>query len=506
MGLAVPNRAQSRCFFAPHNLLPSLLLMLAACQDRSTAEPLVSAAVAVPTTAGQPAALERLANGLALALHDSATRVRFKERLRHSRLVEHKVFLRDILRGSTSDDSALLARMAAALSADISHLRELAVSLPEIEVYLPVKRHRGTWTGIADVIVVAALSETAAPIAFGTDGSRAMLSFDTVPNKPAIVLTRKEARTGDTLGVSVSPETARQAELMAVSDECEPVRTPVSGDVSPAYYTPPVCDGGYVPPPPPLWPQEVVSALPNRSGIYLQAARIYDNHEPWIRGDPELEFSVQLVHSNPVERSRDNFEALVPVVGIKVMPTQCSGRRSPDPMRTFDFNEEDGARYTQNVLLMDPRNTVVRETIVGFPSFSLLLDRDAPLRYPVTLTLLERDDGEECPTPAKELVESGWKLEVKVKLGLDGSIKGWSAKPEVKDVLALFGIVNNNDIIWSWTFSSWDELRVLNKTKLASNEADLWVTTSSDLRTCIIPPAPFGTPPAPFNAFVRPCN
>ncbi len=150
------------------------------------------------------------------------------------------------------------------------------------------------------------------------------------------------------------------------------------------------------------------------------------------------------------------------------------------------------------MLIIDPQSTRVRETIVGFPSRATLLDRDAPLKYPLYVTILERDDGEECPTPAKELVESGFKVEVAVSFGFDGSLRGLKPKGSAKDLLAALGIHNNNDIIWRWRFDSWEQLRSLDMSMLTSNEADLWLTTSPSLRTCVLSAVPSG----PFE---RPC-
>ena len=397
--------------------------------------------------ATQPIALELLAKGLALALSDSATRVRFKERLRKSQYIEHKVMLNDMVLGLHASDGALLARGSSEMGHSLDYLRELASLLPPIEVYMPIKAHRGRWNGQDTVLVVAALDEKTAPVGFTPHGERVVLSLGAPPLVPTIVLTRRETRSTDTVA-ALLPEAKGVGDesVLPVSNECQPLTAPASADAAPAYYTPPVCDGTPIPPPlPQVWPNDYVTGLPNHPGVYLQAAIIYDNHEPWIRGDPELEFSVDMPHSSPLERSRVNFEQLVQVSGLKIVPTQCSGAK-----------------------------------------------------HPVLLTILERDDGHECPTPAKEKIEAGAKTAVKVKIGFDGSIKGWEAYSEAKDILAYFGIINNNDIIFTWTFPSWEALRSLNMTRLHSNEADIWLTTSPSLRGCVVPPQP-------FDVYVVPC-
>ncbi len=319
-------------------LLVAAIPLTSACQPERVTDPrLDTGSPRLERGSEQPYALEEIARGMAMALGDSALRVSFKERLRKSRYVEHKIMLGDIVAELEGSDTALESAVSRSLGHPRGQLRRLVSLLPAIEVYMPLRRQRMRWTGQDEVIVAAAFSERAMPVAYTSKGEQVALSLDVPPEVPVIVLTARETLPGDTLPASLVDKAVADVDALPVT-QCLDMSTSGAEGAAPAYYEPPVCDGGWTPPPPPQWPNGAIAPLPARSGIYLQAARIYDNHEPWIRGDPELEFSVELQHAAPVQRSLDNFEQLVPVPGIKMVTTQCSGLHSPDPLRRLNFN------------------------------------------------------------------------------------------------------------------------------------------------------------------------
>lgn len=465
-----------------------MLAMTTACRDSQAVDPTASQASISRLQAEAPqSGLETVAKGLALALDEPQIRRALKERMRLSRFREHKLPLQDSLLRSSAG-IALLNRAAARLKISRAEMVNTVNALPPIELYMPVRAQRGRWNGENGVLVVAAMSEDASPVAFTAAGQRLLLSKVTAPETPAIVLTLQELRSSDTVSAptSVQLSVASPALLPIGPPGCQEARAvPVNTDAMSVEAGP--CDQ---PPPgsyPPAWPN--LGALPNRPGVYMQAMKIYNNHEPWYRGDPELEFQVEVERANSVERNESSFPyvSTITINSPKPTPVGCSGRLASG-LRSFEFNGEDGATYIQNVLLFEPDSVLRREEIHSFPDGQLIFTRLTPFQFPVKIILWERDDGAECPKPTKEGVEGGFSLQVGVKFTTDGEFKSWDAKPKAKDLLATFWITNPNDHAGTWTFDSWGQLVALNRQKMSSNSVDVYFSTSPVLRTrCAFP-------------------
>jgi hypothetical protein len=342
-------------------------------------------------------------------------------------------------------------------------------------------------------MVVAALGETDTPIGFTADGSRVVLSRAAPPDVPVIVLTAREVRMEDTVAVTPSQSLdGVAASILPIMPpgECNAMRTPATEAAAA-----PMLEGCSEQPPgvfPPAWPQ--LGALPGRPGVYMQAMRIYSNHEPWPRGDPELEFQVELVRPNSVERINGPWpQTQVQFINIpRPTPVGCSGRLSPDPMRSFEFNGEGGASYIQNVLLFEPDSVIRREVIHPLPPGDPIFSRITPLGFPLQVRLWERDDGGECPKPTKDGVSAGFSASVKLTFTFntlsDLDFKSWSAVPKAKDLFAGFGLFNDNDLVGQWAFNSWGEMVALNRRKFSNGAVDLYLTSSPVLRTrCALP-------------------
>lgn len=233
--------------------LPILLLALAtACADRDVPTTAVPPADAAPAGTSAAAARERLAERLAIALRDPATRASLKQKLDRSRAPEHKLQFQALAR---TDAAKLLASLATgsttvdAVLADLDQARHL-------ELYLPVESHRATWQGDEQFLVATAGADGEAPIAFDARGVRHRLDPDTPPSTPVLALVPQET---DFTGGRPQLQTA-------CWDICD------AGDTG---------GGGG------SWGGRVT--VP---GLYLTTSHFEETFESWIKGKPEFEYHV----------------------------------------------------------------------------------------------------------------------------------------------------------------------------------------------------------------------
>lgn len=193
---------------------------------------------------------ERLARRLALALRDSVVRAELRSAFAKSSHREGKVELQQLL----SEGSLLEQRVFANAAALTSGRADLAGE--SYEIYMPVRAHRETWNGGAEVLVVAQGEETDAAKAYSPDGSIRTLSLRSVPTIPVVVVNAAE--------VDFSKQApANIASLLTCDD---PFAVECGGG-----------SGGGTPPSPP------------RPGLYIRAIQLEETNEPWTNGDPELE-------------------------------------------------------------------------------------------------------------------------------------------------------------------------------------------------------------------------
>ncbi|HEX6104371.1 MAG TPA: hypothetical protein VFZ26_02230, partial [Gemmatimonadales bacterium] len=173
-----------------HCLALAAIAVLAGCGDRTSPEPLTDVSVEPGSEvragpAAADAARERLARGLALALANTEFRNRLKQDLDRSPVRENKLHFQRYL--SKADRHALrdLARLArrteSAVEAD-------ARGAHQLELYLPVPKHRLGWTGDERVLVATARGDREPPVAFTTRGERIILSPATPPATPVLAL------------------------------------------------------------------------------------------------------------------------------------------------------------------------------------------------------------------------------------------------------------------------------------------------------------------------------
>lgn len=243
-------------------------------------------------------ALTVLTKAVARSLGDPTVRDVLKSRLRNAPFKEHKIELRKFLEGSTLTAIAQRSGMTSTeLSAALQAVRPL-------EIYMPVAAHRSTWTGGTDLLVVSQLEDSGTMIAFNLRGEQVSVSRDVAPATPTISIVPAETRfdqplnmlewkneddqNGQAIGTLVSRRLLRP--LVECGDNC-------GGG------------GGYGYKPP---------------GFYMTSSHISDLHEPWTKGNPEIEVHVH----GPTDVNNSQYGS----------DLSCSGEHAL-PERTFDQND-----------------------------------------------------------------------------------------------------------------------------------------------------------------------
>lgn len=232
--------------------------------------------------------LERTARRVALALRNPALRHQVRSSLASSRFRENKIELQQLLRENGNQLLAAVARESGDRENQIDTDLTAAGSL---EIYLPLPEQRSRWSGTDDILVATALKDGDTPVAFDIHGHRHLLDRTTPPTVPVLALLPAELdfRTG-------SPSPAK----------CLPETCPPGG-------------GGEVPPAP--------------RGIWLTQANIYDLHEDWLRGSPEVEAMF-----------------MGPLTDTTKMNMIACTNESSSPPRYYD---QDRNAWTGNVLIAD---------------------------------------------------------------------------------------------------------------------------------------------------------
>jgi len=229
--------------------------------------PLATTAVAENATAEQNA-LSALTRILAVSLRDEPARGRIRAAMA-TRGVTHELKLDFQSLVLTSPGDGLRRHMAASAGIGVDSLSALLTTVRPLEVYIPVRSHRRTWTG-GSVLVASQLYQSDLPTAYREDGSELRLSLSTPPAETVISLVPRETnlsqpaystRVGS--GTTLGPGGADRQE------GCEPNMDYCEGD--------PSSGGG----------PSVPTTAP--SGLYMTYTDLYDAAEPWIRGDPEIE-------------------------------------------------------------------------------------------------------------------------------------------------------------------------------------------------------------------------
>lgn len=284
----------------------------------------ISVGPSVTASESEDASLGRIARLVAMALNDKHTRNQLKKDLRAAPFKEHKVELRKYLQGS--DAAPMLDRMAQAGGQSKTDILATLDRIRPLELYMPVRSQREKWVGDEDVLVAAQLAENDPILGFDSRGEPVEMDMRAAPTGPTLSIVPVETRFDSPMPLGKSRN---------VNDQNgEAIGTLVPADLKPSKMM--VCDeacsgggGGTVTPPP----------LP--AGLYLEFSRILDVHEPWNRGDPEIEVHIH----GPNEPGNPRYGA----------DLSCSGEHAYDWRKAFDQN---GGFWEGHVMLFSGPETV----------------------------------------------------------------------------------------------------------------------------------------------------
>jgi hypothetical protein len=295
-------------------LFLALLMGIVACADpvsRTVGLNATNNVQSEPTPSSSPSdereALTKVARLVAMALDDEPARQHLKRDMRAAPFREHKLELSTYLH--SPNGKALVSRMVALSGGSESDLFRTINAIRPLEFYMPVPKHRETWTGSADVMVASQLDEKAPIVAFDEKGKDVVLGIATAPTQPTLSIVPVETRFDNPMP-ALRSRNARDQNGAAIGT-LETIQ-PVSSNLVACKAT---CDGegsgGGAPPPIP-------------AGLYLEYSRILDMKEPWTRGDPEIEVHIQ----GPTTTA-------APTYGEDL---SCSGEHAYDYRKVFDQN------------------------------------------------------------------------------------------------------------------------------------------------------------------------
>ncbi len=307
----------------------ALFAALTACADPATRTvgPTGSKeVVAEPTPASaseERVALSKIARLMAEAMDNEPARQRLKRDMRAAPYKEHKLELATYLR--SKDGRALLEGMARVTRGGEGDVFGALAAIRPLEFYMPVKKHRESWTGKADVLVVSQLDESEQIVAFDERGSEVALDRKVAPDQPTLSIVPVETRFDQPMTAAASRNVRDQGgNAIGTLERMVPKGSSLvlCGDCGGAG------DGGA--PPPSIPP-----------GLYLEYSRILDAKEPWFRGDPEIEVHIQ----GPTTQA-------APAYGEDL---SCSGEHAYDFRKVFN---QDGAFWEGRVMLFSADETV----------------------------------------------------------------------------------------------------------------------------------------------------
>jgi hypothetical protein len=309
-------------------LVVALLAALVACADpasRTVGLSVPKSAQNEPTPSSaneERAALSKIARLVAVAMDNEPARQHLKRDMRAAPFHEHKLELAPYLR--SKDSKALLDRMVRLSGGTETELFRTLSAIRRLELYMPVAKHRESWTGNDDLLVVSQLDESEPIVAFDESGSVVTLDRDVAPTQPTLSIVPVETRFDQPLPF-LGSKNVRDKNGSAVGT-LERIKVNSSNVM--------LCgDCG-----------SAASGSPDASvppGLYLEFSRILDMKEPWFRGDPEIEVHIQ----GPTAVAGPTHAEDI----------SCSGEHALDPRKVFDQN---GGFWEGRVLLFSGDETV----------------------------------------------------------------------------------------------------------------------------------------------------
>jgi hypothetical protein len=249
------------------------------------------------------AALTKITRLVAVAMDNEPARQHLKRDLKAAPFREHKVELGTYLR--SKDGKALLDRIVAVSGGTEIELFRTLAAIRRLEFYMPVAKHRESWTGSADVLVVSQLDESNPIVAFDEAGKEVTLDRNIAPTQPTLSIVPVETRFDQPM--PAASKNVRDKDGNAIGT-LEPVQLKTSSLMA-------IDDGGG---------GGGLTSVAVPPGLYLEFSRILDMKEPWFRGDPEVEVHIQGPNN-----------ASAPTYGEDL---SCSGEHVYDYRKVFDQN------------------------------------------------------------------------------------------------------------------------------------------------------------------------
>jgi hypothetical protein len=293
-------------------LVLALFAALVSCGDPAsrTVGPSSSKDIAAEPSSGaagdERAALTRIARLVAQAMDNEPARQHLKRDMRAAPFKEHKLELASYLR--SKDGRALLEAMVAKSGGGEAEVFGPLAAIRPLEFYMPVAKHRESWTGKGDVLVVSQLDESEPIVAFDEKGIGVALDKKVPPEQPTLSIVPVETRFDQPM-IPAASRNVRDQNGSAIG-----TLEPLAIKGSSLYACGETCDGG--------GGGSTTPALP--PGLYLEFSRILDMKEPWIRGEPEIEVHIQ----GPTTPAFPNYGD----------DLSCSGEHAYDFQKVFDQN------------------------------------------------------------------------------------------------------------------------------------------------------------------------
>jgi hypothetical protein len=310
-------------------LVLALFAALVSCADPAsrTVGPNSSKDIAADASSGtvgeERAALTRVARLIAQAMDNEPARQQLKRDMRAAPFREHKLELGSYLR--SKDGRALLEAMVAKSGGGEAEVFGPLAAIRPLEFYMPVAKHRESWTGKGDVLVVSQLDESEEIVAFDEKGRGVTLDAKVPPDQPTLSIVPVETRFDQPM-IPAASRNVRDQSGNAIGT-LEPLAIKGSNLISCGE----TCGGGGGGSPTPTVPP----------GLYLEFSRILDVKEPWTRGDPEIEVHIQ----GPTTPAFPNYGD----------DLSCSGEHAYDFQKVFDQNT---GFWEGRVLLYSEQETV----------------------------------------------------------------------------------------------------------------------------------------------------
>jgi hypothetical protein len=258
----------------------------------------------VPASSEERVALSRIARLVAVAMDNEPARQHLKRDLRAAPFREHKVELTSYLR--SNDGRALRERMAALTTGGESELFATLAAIRALEFYMPLAKHRESWTGKQDLIVVSQLDESEPIVSFDKEGKQVAVDKNVAPSQPVLSIVPVETRFDQPMSPAGS-RNVRDQNGNAIGT-LEPIGVKGSSLIACGE----TCGGGGG------------GSAPIPPGIYLEFSRILDMKEPWFRGEPEIEVHIQGPYMGGAPTYAEDLS--------------CSGEHPYDYRKVFDQN------------------------------------------------------------------------------------------------------------------------------------------------------------------------